>query len=176
MPFKAARNFSPLWRLASSIASRVSFVNLQKLTFQAGGASKHEDVRARARDALLQARDDDRAHLGMFEADPLDGIRQLDVDPRSYEFQLQPVVGPETAVFLDVHRQRRDSAVERQLPVDVTRGIALEVDRRHVAVWLASSTAPRMLLALAACQGSIVPYCERLGTIMHIADRRHPAE
>ena len=47
-----------------------------------GGASKHEDVRARAEDALLQARDDDRAHLGVFEADPLDGIRQLDVDPQ----------------------------------------------------------------------------------------------
>ena len=40
MPFKAARNFSPLWRLASSIASRVSFVNLQKLTFQAWEAPR----------------------------------------------------------------------------------------------------------------------------------------
>jgi hypothetical protein len=35
MPFSAARNLIPECALASSIASRVSFVNLQKLTFQA---------------------------------------------------------------------------------------------------------------------------------------------
>ena len=35
MPLSAARNFSPECALASSIASRVSFVNLQKFTFHA---------------------------------------------------------------------------------------------------------------------------------------------
>ena len=35
MPLTAARNFTPECALASSIASRVSLVNLQKLTFHA---------------------------------------------------------------------------------------------------------------------------------------------
>jgi hypothetical protein len=35
MPFKAARNLIPEWALASSIARRVSLVNLQKFTFHA---------------------------------------------------------------------------------------------------------------------------------------------
>ena len=87
----------------------------------------------------------------MFEADPLDGIRQLDVDPQIVRVELQAVVGPETAVFLDVHRQRRDSAVERQLPVhDNSRDSRSKSTGADAAVWLASSTAPRVLLGLAA--------------------------
>ena len=35
MPFSAARNLMPEFSLASSIAKRVSFVNLQKFTFHA---------------------------------------------------------------------------------------------------------------------------------------------
>ena len=53
----------------------------------------------------------------MLEPDALNGVGELDVDAEVVGVQLQPVVRPEAAVFLDVHRQRGDGAVERQPPV-----------------------------------------------------------
>ena len=53
----------------------------------------------------------------MLEADALDGVGELDVDAEVVGVELQPVVGREAGVFLHVHRQRRDRAVEGQLPV-----------------------------------------------------------
>ena len=121
-------------------------------------AAQHEDVRAGAEDALLQAGDDDGVDLGMLEADALDGVGELDVDAEIVRVQLQPVVGREAGVLLHVHRQRRDGAVERQLPVDVTRGIALEVDRRHRRGLARELHGAQSTFGARGCQGSIVPY------------------
>ena len=49
-------------------------------------AAQHEDVRAGAEDALLQAGDDDGAGFGMLEADALDGVGELDVDAEIVRF------------------------------------------------------------------------------------------
>ena len=75
-------------------------------------AAQHEDVRAGAEDALLEAGDDDGVDLGVLEADALDRVGELDVDAEVVGVQLEPVVGREAGVLLDVHRQRRDRAVE----------------------------------------------------------------
>ncbi len=91
-----------------------------------------------------------RAHLGMFEADALDGIRELDVDAEIVRIELQAVVGREPAVFLHVHRQRRDGAVERQLPVQITRGIPLEVDGRRRRTLARELHGARVFLGLEA--------------------------
>ena len=99
---------------------RVSFVNLQKLTFHAcDEVPEHEDVRAGAEDALLAARDDHAPHFGMLEADPLQRVGELDVDAEVVRIELELVAGIEAAILVDVQRQRRDRAVERELPVRV---------------------------------------------------------
>ena len=113
----------PECALASSIAEprlvgELAEVHLPRVR----RAAQHEDVRAGAEDALLQAGDDDRAHFGMLEAEALDRVGELDVDAEVVGVELQPVVRRQPGVFLHVHRQRRDRAVERELPVPVAVG------------------------------------------------------
>ena len=119
----------PECALASSIASRVSLVNLQKLTFAAvRRAAQHHDVGAGAEDALLQRRDDDGVDLGVLEAEALDGVGELDVDAEVVGVQLQLVVRRQAGVLADVHRERGDRAVEGQLPVLVAVGVGFKSD------------------------------------------------
>ena len=77
----------------------------------------------------FRLRDDDGAHLGVLEAHALDGVGELDVDAEVVGVQLQLVVGGQAGVLAHVHRQRRDGAVEGQLPVLVAVGAGLEGDR-----------------------------------------------
>src|SRR4029078_8316623 len=77
---------------------------------------QHEDVGARAEDALDGARQDDAAHLGMLETESLERIGELDVYAEIVGIELELVNGTKPAVFVDPHRQRRDCAVERELP------------------------------------------------------------
>jgi hypothetical protein len=76
--------------------------------------TEHEDVGARAEDAVLAARDDHAAHFRVLEADAVHGIVQLDVDAEVVAVQLQLVAGPQPGVLVDVQRQRRDAALGRE--------------------------------------------------------------
>ena len=91
--------------------------------------AQHHDVRAGAEDPLLQAVDHDRAHAGMFEADALQCVGELDVDAEVVRIQFEPVVRRQTGVFADIHRQCGDRAVERELPVPIPIGMGVEGDR-----------------------------------------------
>src|SRR4029079_15819168 len=93
-------------------------------------SAQHEDVRAGAEDAFLQAGDDDGVHFRVLEANALDGVGQLDVDAEVVGIELQLVVGRQPGVFLDVHRQRGDRAVEGQFPRPVDVGGSIEGDGR----------------------------------------------
>ena len=93
--------------------------------------TQHEDVGAGAEDALLQAGDDDRVDLGMLEAEALNRVGEFDVDAKVVGIELEPVVRRQPRVFLDVHRQGRNRAVERELPMAVSVGSGVE---RHA--WL----------------------------------------
>ena len=136
MPFSAARNLRPECSLASSIASRVSLVNLQKFTFQPWlDSAQHHDVRAGAEDPFLQAGDDDGVDLGVLEADALQGVGELDIDAEVVRIELQPVIGREPGVFADVHRQRGDRPVDGQCPMFVAIGMGFEGDRSGTARW-----------------------------------------
>ena len=64
----------------------------------------------------------------MLEANALNRVGQLDVDAEIVRVQLQPVVGRESSVFAHVHRQRRDRAVDTELPVLVVMGVSFEAD------------------------------------------------
>ena len=55
-------------------------------------SAQHEDVRAGAEDALLEAGDDDRVDLRVLEPDTLHRVRELDVDAQVVGVQLETVV------------------------------------------------------------------------------------
>ena len=114
----------PLVALMSSMPRRVSLVNLQKFTLKrVARAAEHEDVGAGAEDARLEAGEHDRVHFGMLEAQALQGVGELDVDAEIVRIQLElVVVRPQAGVFAHVHRERRDVAVDGQLPVLVLVG------------------------------------------------------
>ena len=70
----------------------------------------------------------DRADFRMLEAQPLDGVVQLDVHAEVVGVELQLVAGPEAAVLPHVHGQRGDAAVEAEPPVLVSPRLGPEVD------------------------------------------------
>jgi hypothetical protein len=80
--------------------------------------AQHEDVGAGAEDPRLQAGHDDRVDFGMLETNALERIGQLDVDAQIVRVELELVIGwTQSAVLLDVHRQRRHRPIDRQFPV-----------------------------------------------------------
>ena len=108
-------------------------MNLQKFTFQPWlELAEHHDVRAGAEHPLLQAGDHDGVDLGMLEADALQGVRELDIDPEIVRIELQAVVGRQAGVFLDVHRQGRDRPVDGQGPMFVAIGMGFEDDGSRI--------------------------------------------
>jgi len=89
---------------------------------------EHEDVRAGTEHAILETRDDDGANFRALEADALQGVGELDVDAQIVGVELELVAGPNRCVFGDIHRQRRDRALERQAPMPVAIGVGTVVD------------------------------------------------
>ena len=82
---------------------RVSLVNLQKFTFH--GCERRPASgcwRPAQKISVLAAGDDHRAHLGVLEAQPLDGVVQLDVDAQVVGVELELVAGHQAAVLVDV--------------------------------------------------------------------------
>ena len=77
----------------------------------------------------------------MLEAQPLDRVGQLDVDAEIVGVELELVALEQRALLVDVHQQRRDLAVDRELPVPVARRIGLEVDPRPAVASLRSASA-----------------------------------
>src|SRR6266496_3415226 len=80
---------------------------------------------AGAEHPVLGAGQDDGAHLGVLEAQPLHGVVQLDVDAEVVGVQLEGVTGVQAAVLRGVQRQGRHRAVDRQLPVAVATRIGV---------------------------------------------------
>ena len=64
----------------------------------------------------------------MLEAQPLHGVRELDVDAEIVGIELELVALEQAAILVDVHGQGRDVAIDRELPVPVARRIGLEID------------------------------------------------
>jgi hypothetical protein len=93
-------------------------------------AAQHENVGASAKDALLQAGDDDGMDFRVLEADALNRVGKLDVDAEVVGIELEAIVGQEPRIFLYVHRQGRDWPVEGELPVFVAFRGGVERDPR----------------------------------------------
>jgi hypothetical protein len=70
----------------------------------------------------------------MLEAQPLDGVVQLDVHAQVVGVELELVARDEAAVLLDVHVKRGHRTVEGELPVPVAARLRPEVDYRALVV------------------------------------------
>ena len=93
-----------------------------------GRAREHADIGAGAEHAVLGRADHDDLHLGVLEAQPLHGVRELDVDAEIVGIEFELVALEQAAVFVDVHGQGRGVALDRELPVPVARRIGLKID------------------------------------------------
>ena len=66
----------------------------------------------------------------MLEAQPLDGVGEFDVDAEIVGIQFELVAFEQRALLIDVEQERRDIAVDLELPMAVARRIGLEIDPR----------------------------------------------
>ena len=117
------------------MAFRVSLVNLQKLTLSmCVAAREHRDVRAGREHALLRRGEHHRAHLRMLEAQPLDGVGELDIDAEIVGVEFQRIVAGDGAALVDIERERGDGPVDAEPPVAVVVRVGAEVDHRAHAL------------------------------------------
>ena len=84
--------------------------------------AQHVDIGARTENTRLQTCHDDGAHFRMLEANPLDGVRQFDIDAQVIRIQFELVTLGERLVFLHVHREPGHRAFDRKFPVPVLIG------------------------------------------------------
>ena len=100
------------------------------------GQAEHEDVGARAEDAIARAGHDHRADLGVLETDALERVVQLDIDAEVVRVELELVTLADARILRDVHCKARDAAVDGELPVAIARGIrpVIHFDVLHAAL------------------------------------------
>ena len=146
-------------RSASSMPLRVSLVNLQKLTLWAWRrAGQHADIGAGAEHrGSCPSAAPPPCTSRMLEAQPLHGVGELDIDAEIVGIQLELIAFEQAAVLVDVHGQRRDLAVDVELPMPVARRIGLEIDPRSAVRPAARSATGSMRSA----RSRICPGCHR---------------
>ena len=129
MPLTAAMNLMPECALASSMASRVSLVNLQKFTLKPWLDPPSMKMLAPAQNTRsLRLVMTTAADFGMFEADALNGVGELDVDAEVVGVELEAVVVAKAAVLAHVHAECRDRTVTWTASSD---GTATDASRRR---------------------------------------------
>jgi hypothetical protein len=84
-----------------------------------------------AEHAVLRAGDDDRAHLGVLEPEPLDRVGQLDVDAEVVAVELELVAGAVRLLVPHVEPERRDAPLDLELPVTIPVGVGVQRDAVH---------------------------------------------
>ena len=120
--------------MESSRPLRVSLVNLQKLTLWAWVAPASMRMLAPAQNTrFLAGAQDHDLHAGMLEAQPLHRVREFDVDAEIVGIQLELIALEQPAILVDIHGQRRDVAIDIELPMPVARRIGLKIDEAGAA-------------------------------------------
>jgi hypothetical protein len=87
-----------------------------------------EDVGVRAEDSLLEVPQDNGLHLGVLETNAPERVVELDVDAEVVGVELERVALADAAVLRDVQAERRDRAVEAEIPVLVARRFGAVID------------------------------------------------
>src|SRR3982074_3346593 len=147
--------------LASSRPLRVSLVNLQKLTLWAWVAPASMRILAPAQNTrgLPERRRmtftcgcskrsrsmASESSMSAPEAQEVGGVGELDVDAEVVGVELELVAFEQRALLVDIHRQGRYVAIDRELPMPVLRGIGLEVDPALAVAQLAFRVGHRFL-------------------------------
>ena len=93
-----------------------------------GRAGQHADIGAGAEHPVLARAHHHDLDAGMFETQPLHRIGKLDIDAEIVGIQLELIAFEQAAILIDVHGQRRDLAVDIQLPMPVARRLGLKID------------------------------------------------
>jgi hypothetical protein len=101
------------------------------------GTSEHANIGAGAEHPRLGRAQQDDFDLRVFEPQPFDGVRQLDVDTKVVRIELELVAFEQRGLLVDIHQQRRDLAVDAELPMAVFRRIGLEIDAALAVVQFA---------------------------------------
>ena len=81
-----------------------------------------------APDPVLARCDDNGTDFRMTEPQTLGGVIQFDIDPEVIGIQFQVIAWNQPALFVDIHGQGRDVAVDIDLPVFVLPGFGSEID------------------------------------------------
>ena len=103
----------------SSMPQRVSLVYLQKFTECVQCIAEESDVRTRAEDLVVRAREHHTPHLRVLEPQAIDHVVGLDVDREVVGVELEVVqTGPHGAVLL-MHGQLGNAAVDLQVPMHI---------------------------------------------------------
>ena len=135
-PAVRGRVLQPVARLVGELAE----VHLPGMAADA----EHEDVGARAEHLVLQAGDHHGAHLGVLEADAVDGVVELDVHAQVVAVELELVARRDAAVLVEVGAERGHRAFELELPVLVAGRVGLVIDAGGVAHGVSPSMAINM--------------------------------
>ena len=93
-----------------------------------GRARQHADVGAGAEHPVLGRAQQHHLYAGMLEAQPLHRVGEFDVDAKIVGIQLELIALEQPAILVDIHRQRRDIAVDIELPMPIARRIGLKID------------------------------------------------
>jgi hypothetical protein len=95
-----------------------------------GRARQHADIGAGAEHPRLGGAQQHDLHLRMLEAQSLDRVGELNIDAEIVGVELELVAFVEPAFLIHVQGERRDVAVDGELPMAVTRRVGLEIDPR----------------------------------------------
>ncbi len=93
-----------------------------------GGARQHADIGAGAEHAVLARAYQRHLHPGMLEAQPLHRVGEFDVDAEIVGIQFELIAFEQPAILVDIHGERRDVTVDRELPMFVARRVGLKID------------------------------------------------
>ena len=75
--------------------------------------------------------------MRVLETQPLNRVRQLDVDAEIVRIELELVALEQGALLVHIHQQGRDLAVDGEFPMPVLRRIGLEIDAALAVVQFA---------------------------------------
>ena len=92
------------------------------------GDTQHEDIGARAEDAVLATGDDDGLDFRVLKANAVQGVMQLHVHAQVIAVELELVAGANATVFGNVELHAGDIALHFKRPVTVLAWLGAVID------------------------------------------------
>ena len=115
-------------------------------------AGQHANIGTRRKHPRFGRAQHQHPHAGMFEPQPIDRVGQFDIDAEIVGIELEIVAFEQRRFFVDVHHQRRDFAVDLELPMAIARRLGLKIDPHALVdslVRVAAALARKCMICLA---------------------------